>query len=326
MSNKSRPIKTTRLFSLQLADHDNLFAPRQKPRVTFSWLKLVTFIAGFCFFLAPSFKIGQAILKSPAFKIPQSVTKGDLFTIPVDEDEDDIPQIGGRPLSYVDGKTPFYIGAALRPNDFEISIQFGDDDHPRIKGMIEKFRHPTYPLFVQNVHVTPATVAAAPTPVPRGTKIAPEDEPKAPPAFTSAENKVLARFDGHLRLRCWKEPSVEAVGIDPLKPRRHVHYGTMPAVGGGEVVFVGPSESEGNSDVLVYHGGGLFTRYWALKEVRVQKGSKVTAGQTIGHVQLAPPKHVTHPTWQPLMNVAGSIGEINPQSVLALSSRLCDSK
>lgn len=326
---KAKNLKTPRLFSAQLADHDMSFAPRQRERPRFYRLKLfVCFLPAFFLFLLPSFKIGRAVFRDPGFRIPDSVARGDLFMIPVNADDDDdiVPQVGGRPLAYVDVKAPFYLGAAVKSSDLEINVAFNDEESTRLKRMLEKLKHPTYPLFIKHVHVTPiepAPTAAVPA-APKG-RASVEDH-KVPPPIDAKEAKVLSRFDGKVRMRCWKEPTVEAIGIDPLKPRRHIRLGSLPAVGGGEVVYAGPAENDDGSIVLVYHGGGLFTRYWGLKEVRVQKGVKVSAGQTIGNVLLAPPHHDTKATWQPLLNVGGSTAAVNPSSALQLSSQLCDLK
>jgi len=329
MAKSKGQLKTTRLFSLQLADHDTLFAPRQRRRLPFHWLKLLLYLPALALFFLPSFKIGRAVLREPGFKIPDSVERGDVFTIPASDKDDIVPHVAGHALAYVDTKTPFYLGAALQNSDLEINVAFHDEQSPPFKRIVEKLKHPTYPLFVKHVHVTqaePVPVSPAPASVKgRATTALPEE--RKPPLIDAKEAKVLARFDGNVRLRCWKEPTVEPLGIDPLKPRRHnFRLGSLPAVAGGEVLYTGPSENDGGLIVLVYHGGGLFTRYWGLKEVRVQKGSKISVGQTVGNVLLAPPRHETKPTWQPLLNVGGTTAPVNPASVLALTSQLCDSK
>jgi hypothetical protein len=317
---KKGPIKTTRLFSLQLADHDGLFAPKARRRHSFAWLKLLIYLPAAIFFFVPSYKIGRGALKDPGYKLPDTVMQGEVFTFPATEDDDVIPQMGGRSLSYIDGKAPMYIGAALGPTDFEINFQFNDDDKPRFKAMMEKLKHPTYPVFVKRIKVTKLPETPDPAPLRKG-----EEAPRTVPPFDEKETRILARTDGFIRMRCWKEPVVEPVGVDPLKPRRHLRMGSLPAVGQGEVLFAGPIAT-GESLVVVYHGGGLFTRYWGLKETRVQKGAKVTTGQTIGYIPLAPPKKETHATWQAVMNITGTPGEVSRPSLLALSSRLCDSK
>lgn len=320
MSKKGKPIKTTRLFSLQLADHDGLFAPKQKRKFSYSWLKLIFYIPATLLFLSPSFKIGRGFIKDPGYALPDSVTVGQIFTLPANEDDEIVPQIGGRPLSYIDGKNPIYIGAALGPTDFEINFQFNDDDRPRLKALVEKFNHPTYPFFVKRVRVTKPTEVEIKTEVSKS-----DTAEKSAPTIDPKELKLLERHDGFVRMRCWKSPSVEPVGVDPLKPKRNQRLGTLTAVGQGEVLFSGPI-SNGENLVLVYHGGGLFTRYWGLKETRVNKGTKVTAGQTVGYIPLAPPRKETHATWQALMNVTGHASEVSRPSLLALSTRLCDSK
>lgn len=325
MKNNGRPIKTTRLFSLQLADHDGLFAPKQRRPRSYRWLKLLIYLPAAVFILIPSFKIGQGFLKNPGYTLPDTVGEGDVFTIPANEDDDIVPQIGGRSLSYIDGKSPLYIGAALGPSDFEINFQFNDEDRPRFKAMLEKLKHPTYPMFVKHVHVNKADTAEHLVVLKKG-----EEPQRMAPPFDVKEEKALERSDGFVRMRCWKEPVIEAAGVDPLKPRRHLRMGILNAVGQGEVLFSGPTTSAGSvpgeSEVIVYHGGGLFTRYWGLKETRVQRGAKVTTGQAVGYIPLGPPRKETQASWQAIMNITGHPSVVNRASLLALSSRLCDSK
>ncbi len=320
-----RPIKTTRLFSLQLADHDNLFSPGEKRRLSFHWLRLVIYVPAIALFLLPSFRLGQAILQIPSYSLPDSVVRGEIFTLP-GSNANLVPQIAGRSLPFIDAKTPLFIGTAPSSSEFDISLMFKDQKHNPLLRVIETLTHPTYPLFVKRVRVSAPQVSPASESA-RGKN---ESEKKLPPEFTTTQIKILERFDGNIRLRCWKEPVVDAIGVDPLKPRKHARLATLSAAGSGEVVYAGPSSNGEAAEVLLYHGGGLFTRYWDLKEARVQKGSKVGAGHTVGHVLLAPTNKETPARWQVFMNVGGvpinPQGEINPQSVLALSSQLCDSK
>ena len=324
---KPSRLQTTRMFSLQLANHDGLFAPREKPRRSFRWLKLAAFFfPAFVAFVFPSFKIGRAILKNPGLQVPESLRQGDLFTLPVGEDDEHVPLISGRTLGFVEGKTPLFIGAALKPFDFEVSFDFNDDDERKnLKGFVPRLKHPTYPIFVKRVHV----VADETPPSEERPSIRRETEkPSMPPAFAAGETKAFERHDGNIRLRCWKSPSVEPLPIDPLKPRRNPRLGSLSAAGPGEVVHTGSYVGANGNEtaVVVYHGGGLFTRYWGLKELRIPKSNRLNAGQTIGYVHLAPPKQATRPNWQVLMGGVGGPGEIKAQALLELSSRLCDSK
>jgi murein DD-endopeptidase MepM/ murein hydrolase activator NlpD len=43
----------------------------------------------------------------------------------------------------------------------------------------------------------------------------------------------------------------------------------------------------GESVVMLYHGGGLFTRYWGIRENRLPKNGRVSIGQTVGYVHLS---------------------------------------
>jgi len=332
-----RPIKTTRLFSLQLADHDNLFAPGAKRRFSFQWVRLVIYIPAIAFFLFPSFKIGQALLLEPHFSLPDSVVRGELFVLPAENSPKNspknsatsskvVPQIAGRSLAFIDAKPPLFVGTSPSSSEFEISFIYRDLTNNPLMRVLETLSHPRFPLFVKRIRVSSPPLAA----LVASSRTKVEIEKKLPPDFTAAATKALERFDGNLRLRCWKEPIVTPIGVDPLKPRRHARLATLSSAGSGEVVYAGPSANGETSEVLLYHGGGLFSRYWDLKEVRAQKGSKVGAGHTVGHILLAPANQITHGRWQIFMNIGGAPinpqNEVNPQSVLALSAQLCDSK
>jgi hypothetical protein len=320
-----RPIKTTRLFSLQLADHDNLFSPGEKRRRPIEWRHFLVCFPAIAFFFFPSFKLGQALMQKPHFPLPDSVVRGELFTLPGDN-VNVVPQIAGRSLAFIDAKIPLFVGASPGASEFEVSFFYKDKKHNPLMRVIETLKHPKYPLFVKRIRVTPPQLIARVETLRSKT----ESENKLPPEFTAAATKALDRFDGNIRLRCWKEPIIDPIGVDPLRPRRHARLATLSAAGSGEVVYAGPSANGEASEVLLYHGGGLFSRYWDLKETRVQKGSKVGIGHTVGHVLLAPANHVTHARWQVFMKVGGAPinpqSELNPQSVLALSAQLCDSK
>lgn len=323
---KTGPLKTTRLFSLQLADHDSLFAPRGlapvNTRLRYAKMALVL-LPALTFFLLPSFKIGKGLHREPGYELPNEIRRGELFTIPAD-DKTRIPLAGARPLSIIEGKQPVFIGAAVRGEDFDISFEFREEAGNPLKALVERLQHPTYPLFVKHVHVIDDT-READSKVSEASRGKGDKALKIAPSLGESELKALLRHDGNARLRCWKEPTVEIPGIDPLKPRKHLRLGNLSASAQGEVVYSGPSEGE-DSVVILYHGGGFFSRYWNLKETRVQKGAKVSVGQTVGMVPLNSIKRETRPTWQVFSNQFGFPGEINPQKLLALSSQLCDSK
>jgi hypothetical protein len=128
-----------------------------------------------------------------------------------------------------------------------------------------------------------------------------------------------------MRLRCWKEPTIEALGIDPLKPRRQPRIGSINAAGPGEIAY---SASSGDSEsvIVLYHGGGLFSRYWGIRENRLPKNGRVSIGQTVGYVALSANGKETPLNWQVLMGGYDGPVEIKVPSLLELSTRLCDSK
>lgn len=329
MSERLERQQTKRLFSLQLADHDHLFSPQRKVRRSFSRLRtFLFFIPPLITLTFPSFQLGQAVWEDPGIELPNTLKVGNLFTIPVKDQTDAkafIPLVSGRALGFVDGKEPMYIGTAMSSFDFEVSLDFKKHDpYARLKGLIPKPEHPTYPLFVKRIDVISEP---APTEIEEAAKTTRKEIEKIipPPPIEAQEAAAYERHDGNMRLRCWRAPSIEPLGIDPLKPRRNPRLGSLSAVGPGEVVYSSPS-SVAEKIIVLYHGGGLFSRYWGVRELRLPRNGRVITGQVIGNVHLAPARQVTKPHWQPLIGGVGGPGKVNPSVILDLSSRLCDSK
>lgn len=335
MTKERGKFHTTRLFSLQLANHDGLFAPRERRPRNFAWVKIAALaLPALVVFTFPSFQIGRGLLKDPGLRVPETLRQGEIFTMPVGEDDETVPVVAGRALGFIDGKKPMYVGAALKPFDFEVTFDFNDgDDHRRLKALVPRAKHPTYPFFVKHVHVLADETLAVDQEAEKaklahskdGAEKLKEKLKLIPPAIQGKEAKAFERFDGNMRLRCWKTPTVEPLGIDPLKPRRHPRLGSLGAAGSGEIVYSGANDN-GDYTVVLYHGGGLYTRYWGIRELKTPKSGRVNAGQTLGYVHLAPPRHDTPATWQALMSGVGGPGEVKTQALLELSSQLCDSK
>lgn len=61
----------------------------------------------------------------------------------------------------------------------------------------------------------------------------------------------------------------------------------------GEVVYAEPAGTYGNT-VIVQHGGGAYSTYSSLQEIRTPRGTRVTKGQVIGTVGQADPDMPPH--------------------------------
>ncbi len=61
----------------------------------------------------------------------------------------------------------------------------------------------------------------------------------------------------------------------------------------GEVVYAEPAGTYGNT-IIVQHGGGAYSNYSSLQEIRVARGARVTKGQVIGTVGQADPDMPPH--------------------------------
>src|SRR5262245_25492723 len=137
---KRGPLKSTRLFSLQLANHDQLFGRTlQLERRGIPWLKILICLPALLLFLIPSFKLGRAVLKKPELAVPDRLKTGELFTLQGEADL--VPQIAGHTLSHIDAKTPLYLGVAMGAPDFEINFIFNEDDpRHKLKAMLPRLK------------------------------------------------------------------------------------------------------------------------------------------------------------------------------------------
>jgi septal ring factor EnvC (AmiA/AmiB activator) len=61
----------------------------------------------------------------------------------------------------------------------------------------------------------------------------------------------------------------------------------------GEVVYAEPAGTYGNT-IIVQHGGGAYSTYSSLQEIRAPRGTRVTKGQVIGTVGQADPDMPPH--------------------------------
>jgi murein DD-endopeptidase MepM/ murein hydrolase activator NlpD len=62
----------------------------------------------------------------------------------------------------------------------------------------------------------------------------------------------------------------------------------VKAVAAGEVVFAEPSGTYGNL-VIIQHGGGTYSLYASLQEIRTPRGTRVAKGAVVGTVGQADP-------------------------------------
>jgi hypothetical protein len=139
------------------------------------------------------------------------------------------------------------------------------------------------------------------------------------------EESLFRRTDGFANIACWSEPRMAPfVDLKPLTiraGRNAPKIATVTSAGPGEVTHVGPSANS-HQTLIIYHGGGLYSRYYDLKDLKVRKGDKVKAGQIIATMLAGSKREPASIEWDTRLGNQ----EINLASLLEVSTRLCGSK
>jgi hypothetical protein len=323
-------LKTTRLFSLQLADYDAGYGPHLKrPKSKLRFLKLLIFIPALVLLIFPSFRLARPVYQAPPFEVPDTLNHGDLFTFPEEEDILN-PTAGGKAMVRVDKSNPILLAAVPAGPTFEVSFIFGQaygqsaKDKKRIKLHWPRLEHPIYRVFSKVITVKDESQPVAGS----ASSVA-----KAAASTASAlESKLIfSRVDGTADLTCWKAPALKSVALSESFKRRHgaqklrIKMATVSAVGPGEVIYAGASGGTLGSTgqtLVIYHGSGLYSRFTDLRETSVRKGDRVKIGQEVAVVAAVNAKTPLSVKWSAFLEGQ----ELNSQNLLALSSQLCDSK
>lgn len=312
--------------------------PEKKPH-PLRKLVIAAFFAPAAFVLAlPSFDIGTTVTQTPSFPVPDAIVASEVFNLPDSGDVLQI-QIGSRPLTRLYRPQTTFIGVpeaspSVSISTIDLHIVY-PAPHRKLspKMFLPKFSSPFVPVFSKRIKIT------APS--------ATDDDDKAhPPHAVAIEARadkslsgLLTRVDGEPSLACWRVPispeNLAAATAPPRPARRPIQRlrgapqpktsFPIAAAGPGEVVFAAEMKSVetgmASRTVLVYHGGGFYSRYRNMKDLKVRKGDRINAGQELGSIAS--------------VRVAGSGGgpfqwdirwgesAVAPAPFLALSSRLC---
>ncbi len=313
MSNKYR---TTKILALQVSNHDSYWGgPKEAPSRWRMVLKLIILTPAFLLFIIPSFKIGRAVYRTPAFNLPDSVKLGSVFTVPGDSDVSSV-QLEGHSLPELKSKQPLFLVAASSVPQLDLVLNYkAPERRLSFKSLIPHFENPSYDVFTKQIKIDPRekeeTLSI--------TGLQPTNHEVTPP---SVDAKTFARTDGLIAASCWKEPALEELPA-PIVRNGHrppPRAAALTAAGPGEVTQVIPSAGE--KTVIVYHGGGLYSRYYGVKDTKVRKGDHVVSGQVIATTDAGNWRKPASARWDLFL---GST-ELNRSNFLALSSRLCDSK
>ncbi len=279
----------------------------------------------FALFLMPSFKIGRAVFRVPTFTIPDTLKQGSVFTVPGDDEVSSI-QLQGKsvpelkPVSKSKSKPVLFLVAASSVPQLDLVLNYkAADKNLSLKMLIPHLEHPSYDVFNKQIKIDPpevndSSVATA------------EGEPKtraAVGASTADDLKSLNRTDGLIAASCWKEPALNAM---PAVIAKHGHKppprsATLSAAGNGEVVQI-LNPAPGEKALVVYHGGGLYSRYFGIRDTKFRKGDRITAGQAIATADPGTWKKPANTRWDLYLNQT----ELNRAGFLALSTQLCETK
>ncbi len=307
--------RTTKMFALQVSNHDSYWGgPKEAPSRWRTALKVAIITPAVLLFMMPSFKIGRAVYRTPAFTLPDSVKQGSVFTVPGDSDVTSV-QLEGRSIPELKSKRTLYLVAASSVPQLDLVLNYkAPERRLSLKSLIPHFEHPSYDVFTKQIKIDPPDADGS-------TQIAGEENAHAT-AAPSFDLKTFARTDGLIAASCWKEPALEEL---PAPIVHHGHHAptrsaTLSAAGSGEVMQITPGVGE--KTVVVYHGGGLYSRYYGVREAKVRKGDRVTAGQAIATTDAGSWRKPATARWDLFLGPT----QLNRSSFLALSSQLCDSK
>jgi len=211
-------------------------------------------------------------------------------------------------------KQPMFLVAASSVPQLDLVLNYrAPEKKLSLKSLLPHFDHPVYDVFNKQIKIDP----------PAEDTTAITGETKLPPAIPAIDSKTFTRTDGLVAASCWKQPSLEEMPPPPWRPgrRQPPRQAALTAAGQGEVVQV-TSPVQGERTVLVYHGGGLYSRYYGLRDSKVRKGDRITAGQQIATTEAGNWKKPATARWDLFLNQT----ELNRSSFLALSSQLCETK
>jgi Peptidase family M23 len=316
------------MFALQVANHDSYWGgpPRDFERNRLrTFLKALLLLPAVALFLMPSFKIGRLTFRAPEFQIPSSAKQGSVFTLPVEEEFESV-KLEGHTLPEIKSKTPMYLAAVNTSSpimDLVLTYK-APETHLSLKSLMPKFEHPTYSVYTKQIKVERLSAAEEAQAIARENEKSKDDHSRQMSSIPT-DPKVFSRNDGVISATCWQNPVLEEIPQLGVRQGRRPgpRMATLSAAGSGEVVQIGITNGVGTEkSVVIYHGGGVFSRYHGVKDYRVRRGDRIQAGQAIAVVDAGTVKKPAAPRWD--LHLGDT--ELNRESFLALSSQLCDSK
>ena len=335
-STARRGFSRTRTFSHNLAFYDSNFGgrgPESKSKWrTWPWAAaLAIAIAGL-----PSAKIARVTAAPPPSPMPVSLNAGLPFIISDPAHEIDGIEVEGRALSKLQGGRDYFGAAGLYDRDRIIA-----------RGVLRKHPTPIEKGLVGLIYSAPLQVFSAEIRVERGER-ADSAQLRLPasampvPNAESDERRalearmvrgILGRDDGEIKVACWEAPLRSTIASEFGAPRavasgeHYPHAGVdlkatfgspLKAPGPGSVTMAEELAATGKM-ILLYHGGGLFTRYMRLSEIVSKPGDEVGSGQVLGFSGNGPASEGSNVHWEAIWKGKA----INPIALLDLSRQLC---
>jgi murein DD-endopeptidase MepM/ murein hydrolase activator NlpD len=337
---------------VQFSSYDDSFVAKRR---SWTFVKKIAIAIGLlpalCVLIIPSFQLGRLTLRTPSFPIPNELTTAEAFILPM-HDEIASLVLQGQKLTSLPLKSPQYMGAVGidSQSNLELEILFKPDEP--IPGVRRTFRerfftHPTVNYYKKTIQVksghneTPAL--RLPARVVGNYENEESLHPAQPPEIFNATEAPTSEASGKnsvvkVNAACWQPPVPLSV-LTPFGAQLHLpgktkvpylHLGidlrtnvgqAIVASGTGQVIAISDKPLPGRT-ITISHGGGLYSRYLHLKDSGVHRGEKVSVGQTIGWA--GPIRRYEAPRlhWEVFFDKKA----LDPQSFLALSSKLCDLK
>jgi hypothetical protein len=311
--------KTTKMFALQVSTHDTMWGgPKEAPSKIKRLIKIVILLPAFALFLMPSFKLGRATYRTPQFKLPDSIKQGNVFTVPADQDITSI-QLEGHSLPELKLKQPLFLVAASSVPMLDLVLNYrAPEKKLSLKSLIPHFEHPEYDVFNKQIKIDPPEEQTSP--VIAGGQVLVHGVAPVP----AIDAKTFTRTDGLVSASCWKEPSLVELPAQPGRNGRRPppRQAALTVAGQGEVLQVTAPALGADKTVLVYHGGGLYSRYYGIRDSKVRKGDRISAGQQIATTEAGNWRRPASARWDLYLNQT----ELNRSNFLALSSQICETK
>ena len=335
MGESRRGFARTRVFSYNLASYDATFGfTPEKPH---SRLWIWAIALGLAIASLPSFKVARVVRVQAPGPLPNVIQAGLPITVADRGGEIEALELEGRALSRVKGTDLFLGGVGLYDHDVVVLRGLLRQNKTSIEdGPIGLIYASPLREFAHNIRVE-KPVDGNPSALRLPAAIALQSTGLAGAERRTLEaakvRERLAREDGDADIGCWSSPLDTSMISDYGSWRSlpngesYAHAGVdLRAPTGTPIKAVGAGELDMAEELLipgkmamVYHGGGIFTRYMHMSSFLSRQGEKITGGQTLGYSGATGRAEGPHLHWEILWKGKA----LNPTAFLDLSRQLC---